>query len=82
VFLGNAGEFLGLHRWRRRRCPACGSPFRVESVTDVATTRTFTLSDGVCRHTVRHDLACPSCGSKSRFDAAGRFVGPAEPTQT
>ena len=76
LFLGNAGEFLSLHRWRRRRCPACGSPFRVESISDIATTAAFTRTDGVCRHTVHHDLACPCCGSKFRFDAAGRCVGP------
>jgi hypothetical protein len=59
LFLGNAGEFVRLHRWRRRRCPACGAPFRVDSITEVATTRVHTLSDGVCRHTAHHDLACP-----------------------
>jgi hypothetical protein len=76
LFLGNAWEFLNFRRWRRLRCPACGSPFRVESYGDVSMTATFDLSEGVCHHTTCYDLACHTCGSKSRFDAAGRLVGP------
>ena len=75
LFLGNAWEFFNLHRWRRRRCPACGLPFRVDSYADVGMTATFDLCDGVCRHTAYYDLACHACGSRSRFDDAGRCLG-------
>ena len=77
LFFGNASEFFNFRRWRRLRCPACGSPFRVDSYDDVTMTDTFVLFDNdVCRHTTCYSLACHTCGSKSRFDDAGRLVGP------
>jgi hypothetical protein len=78
LFLGNLFEFLRLRRWRRRRCPACGSPYRVEFLTDIGFSARYDLSDGVCRHSLHYDLTCKSCGTKSRFDGAGRFVGPSD----
>jgi hypothetical protein len=80
LFLGNLGEFLALWRWRRRRCPACGSPFRVNSVTDLGMTGQYRQdTDRVCRHTLSYDLTCAACGRRFCFDSGGTCLGPADP---
>jgi hypothetical protein len=77
---GNAFMFFDMRRWRRRHCPSCGSTFRVESVNDVDHTELHSLQDdGVCRHETWCDVTCTTCGTRSRFDDDGRYLGPADP---